>query len=125
MKVGRVLAIVALVGGAIGILVGLLWRGHEATRSVILTNAVLFMMLAGVVLVVIPRLSQKKHMVRDTPRFLRGAAVADALSGLALVGVGVFAPAPRPVLVYVLIGGGLILLVVSGVLWVAAGRPSD
>jgi hypothetical protein len=116
---------VALVGGAIGILVGLLWRGQDATRSVVVANAVLFMMLAGVFLVVVPRLSREKHMVRDTRRFLRGAAVADALSGLALVGVGVFAPAPRPILVYVVIGGGLILLVVSGVLWVAARRASD
>jgi hypothetical protein len=117
---------VALVGGAIGILVGLLWRGHDATRSVVVANAVLFMMLAGVFLVVVPRLSREKLKVRDTRRFLGGAAVADALSGLALVGVGVIAPAPRPVLVYVLIGAGLILLVVSGVLWVArARRASD
>jgi hypothetical protein len=116
---------VALVGGAIGILVGLLWRGHHATRSAVVANAVLFMMLAGVFLVVIPRLSREKHMLRDTRRFLRKAAVADGLAGLALIGVGVFAPAPRPVLSYLLIGGGLILLVVSGVLWVAARRASD
>lgn len=125
MTRGRVVAIGAVVGAATGILAGFVWRGHNETRTTIMANAVLLVWFAGASLFVVPRLIREKLTVPGTRRLHRGAALALAASAVAMVGVGVTASAPRPVIAYIVIGGGLVLLLAGAAFWVLAGRLPD
>ncbi len=125
MRFRQVVALGALAGGATAIFVGFFWRGHNQTRATVMANAVLLVMLAGASLVIIPRLTRGKLTAPQRRRLRRGAALAVAVSAVAMVGVGVTASAPRPVIAYVVIGGGVMLLLASGIFWVTAGHVSD